>query len=189
LQADPATLAARWVRGLRLIFSATMVAVAVAVFLRRELVFVLLGERFAAAADPFGLLAIGFALVVLGYFCAIALYGIGDFETQRRYYMVAAVAMLLAAWPLIAAWGILGCAVLYLGARCVDVAFLHATLRRMDLEPPAWSMAVASLLFCATMAFAWAGWPALAALSLVAFLVSIGWWKEWRAWVEWRRAR
>jgi O-antigen/teichoic acid export membrane protein len=135
------------------------------------------------------LLAIGFALVVLGYFCGIALYGIGDFETQRRYYSVAAVAMLVLAWPMIATWGILGAGLLYLGARCVDVALLYATLRKLDVNPSVAKMAAVAVLFCAAMAFAWARWPVTGLLCLAAFLVTIGCWKEWRTLVNWHQAR
>jgi O-antigen/teichoic acid export membrane protein len=173
LQTNIATLARHWLRGIRIGFSVVYGAVCVVVFFRAQLTELLLGERFASAADPFGLLALGFVLVMIGYFCGIALNALGDFESSRKTYSTAALAMLVAAWPMVATWDMLGAAALYLAARSVDLAVLWITLRKLGQAFSANRTVVVAILFIMTAAFAWTAWTIPAIVSLVALLVAI----------------
>jgi O-antigen/teichoic acid export membrane protein len=174
LQTDIGTLARHWLRGIKMIFSLVYCAACVVVFFRSQLTELLLGEGFAAAADPFGLLTLGFALLVLGYFSGIVLNALGDFETQRTAYSAAALAMVAAAWPMVAAGGMTGAGALYLAARTVDVAILHVTARKLGHEFAPMRAVVVVALFIATAAFAWVGWAVPAIVSLAAFVPAIG---------------
>jgi O-antigen/teichoic acid export membrane protein len=174
LQTDTETLARHWLRGIRITFSLVFCAVCVVVFFRLQLTELLLGERFAAAADSFGLLALGFALVVLGYFCAIALNALGDFKSQRKAYSFAAMAMIFAAWPMVAIWGITGAGALYLAVRTVDVAVLYMTTQKLSQELAMSRAVVVAALFSCAAAFAWIGWAVPAIICLAAFALAIG---------------
>ena len=173
LQTDVATLARHWLLGIRIAFSLAFGAVCVVVFFRSQLTELLLGERFADAADSFGLLALGFALVVIGYFCGIALNALGDFESARKAYSIAAVTMIAAAWPMVATWGITGAGLLYLAARTVDVAMLGITLRTLGQEYSVTRAVVVVALFSATTMFAWVGWAMPVIVGLAACSVAI----------------
>jgi O-antigen/teichoic acid export membrane protein len=174
LQTNIASLARHWLRGIRIAFSLVYGAVCVVVFFRAQLTELLLGERFASTADPFGLLALGFVLVTIGYFCGIALNALGDFESSRKAYSTAAVAMIAAALPMVAAWGMLGAAALYLAARSVDLAVLCITLRKLGQAFSINRAVLVAILFGMTAAFAWTTWAIPAIISLAALMVAIG---------------
>ena len=173
LQTDVQSLARYWLNGIRIGFSLVYSAVCVVVFFRAQFTELLLGERFASAADPFGLLALGFVLVMIGYFCGIALNALGDFESSRKAYSTAALAMLAAAWPMVTTWDMVGAAALYLAARTVDLAVLWITMRKLGQAFSISRAAVMAILFSATATFAWTGWAVPAIISLAALLVAI----------------
>lgn len=159
-------LACSWARGTALTFWLVSVAVAVAVALRDELIIFVLGAKFAEAADAFGMLMIGFSLVVLGYACGIVLNAQGNFSLQRTCYGATALATAAAAWPLVSI-GLLGAAVLYLLSRLVDPVLLYFSARLVNALP----RPSTALLICGghvgLMLAAWTG-GFLAAVALAA---------------------
>jgi O-antigen/teichoic acid export membrane protein len=152
-----------WVRATALGFAGVSAAVGIAVAWRAELLALILGAKFADASDAFGILLVGFSLVVLGYACAVILNAQGNFSLQRNCYALAAAAMAVAAWPM-ARLGLLGAAALYLASRLVDPVLFVLTAKRVDALP---SVAIGLLIVVShagLMTAAWhASWPGVLA--------------------------
>jgi len=127
-------MARLWVGGTALAFWSISIVVGLAVALRSAVLTILFGAKFAGAADAFGILLVGFSLVVLGYACAVILNARGNFSLQRNCYAAAAVAMALAALPM-TSLGLLGAALLYLASRLVDPVLLVLTSRLVRALP------------------------------------------------------
>ena len=51
--------------------------------------------------------------MVIGYFCGIALNALGDFEERPKSLLDSRSNMIIAAWPMVATWGITGAGLLY----------------------------------------------------------------------------
>ena len=171
---DKANFLALWLPFLKLIFFGSASVAFFAVLYRESLVQVILGTKFAPVADPFGLLAIGFVMVSLGYLAAVPLQGQGNFRIMRNIYLVAACFMALAAWPAIAFGGTFGAAGLYLATRSVDLFMLRAAFRKLGRPLSALEVAMASALFCGTFLAGWLGHPIVGLLCLCALGAATG---------------
>lgn len=163
-----------WLRVLKLLFFAVTCAAFLAVMYRAEIVHLLLGEKFAAAADSFGILSVGFTLASAGYLAAIPLQAAGDFRTLRSLYLAAACLMGIFVWPAIALGGINGAAALYLSTRLVDVFVLLAAFKKIDKKVSFWRALVVSTLFCLLMMAAWYRLAAVGIVLVPLFAVAVG---------------
>jgi len=156
-KAGSAKLAFVWARATAYSFATVSIGVAFAVALRDRILIWVLGSKFAEVVDAFGLLLIGFSLVVLGYACAVILNARGNFSLQRNCYGFAAVAMACLAWPL-TRYGIIGTAVLYLVSRLVDAVLLYFTARMVGVLPATLTIMMICMFYAGLMFFAWIGW-------------------------------
>ncbi len=126
----------------------------------------LLGPAFLETGDLLGIFGIGIVFSTLGYACIVQFNAHGDFSTQRRLYVVAAIVLVSAA-----AWGaiegkLIYVAMAYLLARSVDLALLAILLRRCPVRARLW---FSSLAITMALAFG-AAWT----YNLVATIVFLG---------------
>ena len=141
------------------------IASVVAVLLREQLVGWVLGQRYVADADVFGIVASAFWTLAIGYCANIFLYATGDFTTPARIYAIASAIMVIALVPVITAFGTVGAASLFATTRLVDVATVMVVLRRLSLP---W-LSVPGVLIAATMAVAFTcAWQRLAIATCIA---------------------
>lgn len=118
-----------WLRLTLLAALVLAVPLMVAIGARERVIGILLGKAYAPHADVFGILLMAFWLQLLGYASAVLLNAQGNFSLQRRCYVWAAAAMLVAVVPVVREFGIVGLALLYLFVRGVDVVLFVSTLR------------------------------------------------------------
>jgi hypothetical protein len=89
------------------------------------------------------------------YACPVLLNAHGDFSSQRRLYLWAAAAMVIAVGPVTHAFGIVGLAGLYLAVRGVDLLLFARTVWSTQSRPR-WSLIGLHLLVAgAALALAW----------------------------------
>jgi O-antigen/teichoic acid export membrane protein len=181
-KAADAEVAFVWARATAVSFGLVSVGVGIVVAERDWVMELLLGSKFAEAADAFGVLMVGFSLVVLGYSCAVILNARGDFVLQRNCYGWTAVAMALLAWPF-TRFGILGAAALYSISRLVDVVLMYFTARKVGALSTVPTMLMTLLSHGGLMSSAWnrAYLPALACSLGLAWML--------RRWVRTLRSR
>lgn len=122
---------------------------------REPIVANLLGPAYAAHADVFGLLVVAFVLQFFGYACPVLLNARGDFSSQRRLYLWAATAMVIAVAPVTHAFGIVGLACLYLAVRGVDLLLFARTLASTGLRPRRLVLSLHLLIAGTALALAW----------------------------------
>ena len=142
------------------------VAAVIAVLLREWLVGLVLGARYAAGADVFGVVVGAFWASAVGYCANIYLYTTGDFATPARVYAVVAAIMLLALVPVISVFGMIGAACVYAATRLVDVTMLMIVLRRMSLPWVSAQGALNTAVMTAAFVCAWHGWVAATCATL-----------------------
>jgi O-antigen/teichoic acid export membrane protein len=128
---------------------------------RDELVSWTLGAQYAETSNVFAVVALAQCFVVLGYACALLLNSVGDFRLQQRYYVWAAIAMVLAVVPAASLYGVVAVALVYFAVRGVDLlllwsAVLHAG-RRVRMSR---TMSVCAV-WATTSFLAWFGEPVL----------------------------
>lgn len=148
--------------------------VAVVVGERVFIVGALLGQAYAPHADVFGLLVIAFVLQFFGYACPVLLNARGDFSSQRRLYLCAAGAMVVAVGPVTHAFGIVGLAGLYVAVRGVDIVFLAISLASADRRARPSVLWVHGTVAIVAIAVAWtANLPATLAAAAAAGLTGL----------------
>jgi O-antigen/teichoic acid export membrane protein len=155
LHASGRNLVEPWLRTTLAGSQALAALVAVLVGAREPIVAMLLGPTYASHADVFGLLVIAFVVQFFGYACPVLLNALGDFSSQRRLYLWAAAAMVIAVAPVTHAFGITGLAGLYLAVRGVDLLLFVRTLSSTRSRPR-WALVGLHLLVAGTaLGLAW----------------------------------
>lgn len=154
---QPGGLEADWLRTTLFAGGVALSGCAAVVLFRAELVTFLLGPKYAAVADVFGVLALSFWMVVLGYGANVYLNAHGDFRTQRVHYAWAAAALVVALYPAIRLSGLIGAAAVYALTRSVDLVLALRVSR--DAAPRLWGIrgALLAVTAAATLSASWVG--------------------------------
>ncbi|HEX7115969.1 MAG TPA: oligosaccharide flippase family protein [Steroidobacter sp.] len=168
-------LSKEWLRLSAPIVALAITSSVIVIYFRTPLVLALLGPKYLVSADIFGVIAMAFWMVTLGYAANVYLNANGDFVTQRRWYGWAAAIMVSGLYPILHWWGIVGAACLYTFVRGVDLVLGILVLRAVRPQ----LVFAASLTLAAafvSLAGAWIHSPMLTLIGLASL-----WTLIWRA--------
>lgn len=149
---------------------------AVLLLIRDWVAVLLLGETFQITGDLLGLFAMGIVASTLGYVCIVQFNARGNFRTQRRLYIAAALLLVVGASAGAHAGKLIYVALAYLVARSVDLVLLALVLRRMPAFIRSGFAAIGIVLLAALVA-GWNGW-----VWPVMTLIAIAFGLSWRFW-------
>lgn len=135
-----------------------------------------LGPAFRMTGDLLGLFCMGIVASTLGYVCIVQFNARGDFRTQRRLYIAAALLLLGGAIAGAFSGKLIHVAIAYLVARSVDLILLVLILRRMPTVIQRWFGVIGVVLLLALVA----GWNRWIWLAMI--LTTIAWGLSWRFW-------
>lgn len=128
-----------------------------AMLLRDWLTRILLGPEYSTYQDVFAAVVLAQCFVLLGFASALLLNSIGDFRLQKTYYLLAAAAMLLLAFPAAHLAGVFGVSIVYLVVRTVDVWLLHSALHSIGRTVVTQKALAVAAAWCGASCAAWFG--------------------------------
>lgn len=153
---DPARAARRFVRIASLVMLGWFVTTLALVAWHRQIVTLVLGERFVPGHALYAWILCGTFVHMLGFLFTPWQRARGDFGTHTRAYALAGVAMVTVGVVAIPALGAVGAVACYLTARSAEVMILCAELRRLPGDVlPRWKLAALALMVVAVGATAW----------------------------------